>query len=40
MPFDVLVETGSRYYFVYPDSAAHQQKVVLFRDWIAQHRDD
>jgi LysR family glycine cleavage system transcriptional activator len=40
MPFDAVVETGSRYYFVYPECVAHQQKVALFREWIAQHRDE
>ncbi|QCP53763.1 LysR family transcriptional regulator [Trinickia violacea] len=40
MPFDTLVETGLRYYFVYPDSVAHQQKVALFSEWISKHRDD
>ena len=33
-PFDTVLTTGARYYFVYPDSVAHQQKVNLFRDWI------
>jgi LysR family transcriptional regulator, glycine cleavage system transcriptional activator len=36
-PFDAVLTTGARYYFVYPDSVAHQQKVNLFRDWIDQH---
>ncbi|MBB5499617.1 LysR substrate-binding domain-containing protein [Paraburkholderia sp. MM5384-R2] len=39
MPFDTAVETGSRYYFVYPDSVAHLPKVRLFSEWIAQHRE-
>ncbi|WP_116138465.1 LysR substrate-binding domain-containing protein [Trinickia diaoshuihuensis] len=38
-PFETAVETGFRYYFVYPDSVAHQPKVELFRDWIMQLRD-
>ncbi|TKC92657.1 LysR family transcriptional regulator [Trinickia terrae] len=40
MPFEAVVETGLRYYFVYPDCVAHQQKVMRFSEWIAQHRDD
>jgi len=36
-PFDAVLTTGARYYFVYPDSVAHQQKVNLFRDWIDRH---
>ena len=40
MPFDTLVETGARYYFVYPDCVAHQPKVALFSQWISDHRDD
>ncbi|PYE19650.1 LysR family transcriptional regulator [Paraburkholderia silvatlantica] len=38
MPFDLAVETGSRYYFVYPDCVAQQQKVTLFSEWIARDR--
>jgi LysR family glycine cleavage system transcriptional activator len=34
-PFDAVLTTGARYYFVYPDSVAHQQKVDLFRAWLA-----
>jgi LysR family glycine cleavage system transcriptional activator len=34
-PFDAVLTTGARYYFVYPDSVAHQQKVELFRAWLA-----
>jgi LysR family glycine cleavage system transcriptional activator len=34
MPFDIVLTTGARYYFVYPDSLAHQHKVNLFREWI------
>jgi LysR family glycine cleavage system transcriptional activator len=37
MPFETLVATGMRYYFVYPDGVAHQQKVTLFSEWIAEH---
>jgi LysR family transcriptional regulator, glycine cleavage system transcriptional activator len=36
-PFDAVLTTGARYYFVYPDSVAHQQKVNLFRDWIDRY---
>ncbi|MGH8780318.1 LysR substrate-binding domain-containing protein [Paraburkholderia sp.] len=36
-PFDAVLTTGARYYFVYPDAVAHQQKVRLFHDWIAAH---
>ena len=39
MPFDTLVKTGSRYYFVYPECVAHQQKVTLFSEWMAEHQD-
>ncbi|MFD1561751.1 LysR substrate-binding domain-containing protein [Paraburkholderia silviterrae] len=35
-PFDLTVETGSRYYFVYPECVAQQQKVKLFSDWMAR----
>lgn len=38
MPFDIFVETGLRYYFVYPDCVAHQPKVALFSEWIGEHR--
>jgi LysR family transcriptional regulator, glycine cleavage system transcriptional activator len=38
MPFDLAVETGSRYYFVYPECVARQQKVTLFSEWIARDR--
>jgi LysR family glycine cleavage system transcriptional activator len=34
-PFDAVLTTGARYYFVYPDSVAHQQKVELFSAWLA-----
>ena len=36
-PFDTVLVTGWRYYFVYPDCVAHQQKVNLFREWITEH---
>jgi len=36
-PFDTVLTTGWRYYFVYPDCVAHQQKVNLFREWITEH---
>ncbi|HZZ11335.1 MAG TPA: LysR substrate-binding domain-containing protein [Paraburkholderia sp.] len=39
-PFETVLKTGWRYYFVYPDSVAHQQKLNLFRDWIAAHWAD
>jgi LysR family glycine cleavage system transcriptional activator len=39
MPFDAAVETGARYYFVYPDSVAHQTNVKIFSEWIALHRE-
>jgi LysR family glycine cleavage system transcriptional activator len=39
-PFDTVLKTGWRYYFVYPDSVAHQQKLNLFRDWIAEHWEE
>jgi len=38
MPFDTFVETGLRYYFVYPDCVAHQPKVALFSEWISERR--
>jgi LysR family glycine cleavage system transcriptional activator len=34
MPFELAVETGSRYYFVHPKCVAQQQKVKLFSEWI------
>ncbi len=40
MPFDALIETGSSYYFVYPDCVAHQPKVALFSQWISEHRGE
>ncbi|WGS53434.1 LysR substrate-binding domain-containing protein [Paraburkholderia sp. D15] len=39
-PFDTVLKTGWRYYFVYPDSVAHQPKLNLFRDWIAAHWEE
>jgi LysR family glycine cleavage system transcriptional activator len=39
-PFDAVLTTGARYFFVYPDSVAHQQKLHLFREWITAHRAD
>lgn len=39
MPFDTVLETGSRYYFVYPDCVANQPKVKLFSEWITRNRD-
>ncbi|CAB3777653.1 Glycine cleavage system transcriptional activator [Paraburkholderia caffeinitolerans] len=39
MPFDAAIETGARYYFVYPDSAAQQPNVKTFSEWIALHRE-
>ncbi|WP_322047772.1 LysR substrate-binding domain-containing protein [Paraburkholderia sp. J67] len=38
MPFALAVPTGSRYYFVYPDCVAQQQKVQRFCDWLAHDR--
>lgn len=38
MPFDTIVETGFRYYFVYPDCVAQQPKVKLFSEWIERNR--
>lgn len=38
-PFDIVLKTGARYYFVYPESAAQQQKIELLSDWISAHRD-
>lgn len=39
-PFDILVETGARYYLVCPDSASHAQKIERFWDWLASHREE
>ncbi|KAB0684527.1 LysR family transcriptional regulator, partial [Burkholderia territorii] len=38
-PFDIVLETGARYFFVYPESIGSQQKIRAFSDWIAAHRD-
>ncbi|KVO02219.1 LysR substrate-binding domain-containing protein [Burkholderia ubonensis] len=38
-PFDVVLETGARYFFVYPESVGSQRKIRAFSDWIARHRD-
>jgi LysR family glycine cleavage system transcriptional activator len=35
-PFDCVMP-GQSYYFVYPESVANQQKIAIFREWIAQH---
>ncbi|MCP3720162.1 LysR substrate-binding domain-containing protein [Paraburkholderia sp. CNPSo 3281] len=35
MPFDRVIETGARYYFVYPECVAHQPKVKRFSEWMA-----
>jgi LysR family glycine cleavage system transcriptional activator len=37
-PFDLAVPTGSRYYFVYPECVAQQQKVQLFSAWMEHDR--
>ena len=36
IPFDKMLSTGQSYYLVYPNSVANQQKVLLFRDWMAR----
>lgn len=38
-PFDIVLDTGARYFFVYPESVASQQKIRAFSDWISHHRD-
>ncbi|EKS9845824.1 LysR family transcriptional regulator, partial [Burkholderia cepacia] len=38
-PFDIVLETGARYFFVYPENLGSQQKIRAFSDWIARHRD-
>lgn len=38
MPFDTLVESGARYYFVCPDTAAHLRKVERFWAWLSNQR--
>jgi LysR family glycine cleavage system transcriptional activator len=37
-PFDLIVESGARYYLVCPDNAEQGQKVQRFWDWLASHR--
>ncbi|CAN0625765.1 LysR family transcriptional regulator, glycine cleavage system transcriptional activator [Burkholderia multivorans] len=39
MPFDIVLETGACYFFVYPESMGAQRKIQAFSDWIARHRD-
>lgn len=39
-PFDIVVESGARYYLVCPDSTAHLRKVGRFWDWLASHRGE
>ncbi|CAB3800949.1 Glycine cleavage system transcriptional activator [Paraburkholderia caffeinitolerans] len=39
MPFGLTVATGWRYYFVYPECVARQQKVQRFSEWIAHNRE-
>ncbi|NML30035.1 LysR substrate-binding domain-containing protein [Paraburkholderia antibiotica] len=39
-PFETVLKTGGRYYFVYPDAVAQQQKLNLFRDWIVEHWEE
>ena len=39
-PFDMVLKTGWRYYFVYPEAVAQQQKLNLFRDWIVEHWEE
>lgn len=39
-PFDTVLTTGARYFFVYPESVAHLQKVQCFREWLAAHWAD
>ena len=39
-PFDIVMTTGQKYYFVYPDCVAHLEKVSRFTEWIADHKDD
>ena len=36
MPFDKMLATGQSYYLAYPDCVAGQQKINLFRDWMAE----
>lgn len=37
-PFDVTLRTGMRYYFVYPECVAQQEKVQLFREWLIREQ--
>jgi LysR family transcriptional regulator, glycine cleavage system transcriptional activator len=39
MPFDFAVQTGSRYYFVFPECVAQQKKVQQFSAWIERDRE-
>lgn len=36
IPFDKMLSTGQSYYLAYPDCVASQQKIILFRDWMAR----
>lgn len=36
IPFAQMLSTGQSYYLAYPSCVANQQKVVFFRDWMAQ----
>jgi LysR family glycine cleavage system transcriptional activator len=38
-PFDIVLTTGARYYFVYPDCLAHRHKMNRFREWIVANRE-
>ncbi|KVD81950.1 LysR family transcriptional regulator [Burkholderia sp. ABCPW 14] len=38
-PLDIVLKTGARYYFVYPDSVAQQQKIQRFSGWLEANRD-
>ena len=33
-PFDLIAETGSSYWLVYPESRRHAPKIRAFRDWL------
>lgn len=39
MPLDIVQRTGARYYFVYPESVAQQQKIQRFSAWLDANRD-
>lgn len=39
MPLDIVQRTGARYYFVYPESVAQQQKIQRFSGWLDANRD-